>query len=580
MTPDRPTEKSNYSYKEMMDQLRRQKRSGGAPRRTVVESEPARPQAGVAGGSPTAAPRPQKGGRVETVRVEVVKNEDGTEQLAEVRRRRKRRTHQPKKVRERRLKVLKRALWFGVLPCLIGVVALYLLLTSRVGGEGFRESASGRLSELSGMNLEFGRFDLRGFLLGSRKVDAGSHPGTLFQGAEINAIKAELRPGTMLSDSWDMKTVQAADGKLRFGPAGRTASQAWGADARPAGGDLLRAGLGFGLSSDPSTVAFELLHIADADLFWDPVGASAESPFIEGCTLSADPPSGRAVPVTLGKGELKVPGWVPLSLINVSGAVEGSDFQIRRGVLRQLGGEQAGEMTASGSISLRGTGAYALDFDLARLDLFRLVHEAWTERIAGRISGEFHVGGELSQPGSMHASGAFVGEEVTLSNNDILRRLNSALMEARLNFIKFRELKGTLHRDSVGWVIDDIDGESLGLLRLRGRVVLRHDETIEGDLQVGIAIDILDNIEGGHPECFGPPDSGFCWAPMKITGLIEDPRDSLTSELEAIMTRRERIRNGLEVAPPTPSPQPSPAGAGAGAGASDPVFEELIRPRG
>jgi len=92
---ERQPAKSNYSHKEMLDKVR-----------AGEEESPGR----------------------QSVNVELIEDRDGQQIIKEVRKRRKRRTRQPKKIREARIKLLKRTAVIGSISLVLLLAGLYTLM--------------------------------------------------------------------------------------------------------------------------------------------------------------------------------------------------------------------------------------------------------------------------------------------------------------------------------------------------------------------------------------------------------------------------------------------------------------------
>ena len=569
MKPTQPSpEKPNYSYEEMMERLRLE-RSKGAPR--VQEEIPARTGGGEEGSS-TSQP----------VRIEVVEDDDGNRQVVEVRRRRKRRSHQPKKVKEERIKKIRKALVFGGIPLLLAVLAGIALMYKRVGGESFRVGASTRISELVGAEVEFGRFQLRGFDLSSRKAVVKGASGGLLREAEVVTLKSRIRFSSMLSSDWDLGVVQAADGQLRFGPAGSGQSDVGigglsMADETRGPAPLVRAGLG--LDKSPKIIDVHGTRIASTDLYWDGRLPSSD-PVISDTALSTGELAGPTTRLSLRGGKLAVPGWPEFGIESISGDIDGDgNYKIVRSILLHI---DDGRVSVTGDLSLRGAGDFRLLGDFSDVSLRELAHPHWADKLGGEIDGKIDISGSLARPGSMSAEGQFTSGDLVLSNNRMLKHLSIAMSESLLARVEFRTFSARFRRSADKLELFDIEGEHPSLLRLRGGCTMHADGQIEGVFQVGMPAPMVSKIDGGKPAFFGVPDDGYVWTTVKLGGLIDDPREDLSERLNDASGRFRRERDqihpgrGIQTLPSDGGRPPSaPPGAGAGL---EGTFNELIRP--
>ncbi len=539
-----PRDKASYSYKEMMDQLRQQQNGGG---RDGSSSQP--------------------------VRVEVIKGEDGSTQVAEVRRRRKRRSHQPKKIREQRIKMLRRLAVFGVVPLVLLLIGGYMLMLSRVRGEGFRNSASARISELVGADIEFGRFHLRGLNLGTRKAVLTGAPDGLLREGEISALRARLQPSTMLSSDWRLGFVQAVSGSFRFGRpapgAGREGIGGLSSADREIRRPFVAAGLG--LDSAPKHVDLSGIKVADCDLFWDGRMPATE-PFVAASNLSTGDFSSPAVGLSLRGGKLAIPTWPEFGIEAISGDVAGGVYNIRRSSLLHVGN---GAAALTGKVSARGDGAYQLAVEYSDIELREIIHPYWAkEQLSGRIDGDLQISGALAQAGSLKAEGGFSSRGLVFSGT-VLKRLSLGLGESQLARVQFRNFEGRYRRSAGKMELYDLRGEHPSLLQLRGNIVVHTDDgSLSGRLELGLPDADVSKIEGGKPAFFGPEKDGFSWVTVTLSGLIDEPREDLTPRLER--AREEFLRESGRALPGTRIPTLPTDGDGGGA--LEKTFDELIKP--
>ena len=560
-----PKDQPNYSYKEMMEQLRKQRKGEGMGE--------GRSRGDARSASEASGGESQRGSRSQSVRIEVVKAEDGTEHIAEVRRRRKRRSHQPKKVKEERVKMIRRVLVFGGIPLGILFVGGYMLMLSRVRGEGFRTGASERISEIIGAEIEFGRFKLSGLNLNSRKAVVVGSSGGLFRDAELVALRTRLNPVTMLSSDWNLGFVQASGGSLRFGSGGAGTREAeLGAGAALFGERLHLVAAGIGLDSDPQNIDISGIKIAGCDLFWDGV-VPAVNPFIAGSNASTGDLSEPVVGLSFRGGKLAVPGWPEFGIEAISGDMNKGVYQVRRASLLHI---EDGNLSLKGTVAATGDGEYRFAGEYSNIELREIVHEEWADKLGGEVDGTIEVKGALTRSGSMTAEGEFSVRNMVFSNNKILQRLSLTVGESLLARIQFRTFQGRYRRGADRVEFYELEGEHLSLLRLRGNISVFFDGRLEGSIELGLPEQILVKGEGGKPAMFGAELDGFCWTTVTLGGLIDDPQEDLTARLQAALQQFIKERDsklpgtGIQTLPNKTAP--------AGGKALEDTFERLLEP--
>jgi hypothetical protein len=71
-----------------------------------------------------------------------------------------------------------------------------------------------------------------------------------------------------------------------------------------------------------------------------------------------------------------------------------------------------------------------------------------------------------------------------------------------------------------------------GLVRLEGECTVR-GRILDGNFQLGIAPGTLSRIPGAENQIFQPGPHGLLWAPLKLTGTLDDPKEDLSERLVA-----------------------------------------------
>ena len=152
------------------------------------------------------------------VRFEEIEAEDGSKKMVEVRRRRRRRSKQPKKEKENRIKLARRFLIIGIVSLLIIIFSFYFFMITWIGGQGFRNNVSDKVSEIIDQDVSFGEFSLKGLNLRSKgfKIDSVPKDFLLLE-ANLELLQPRIHPRSFFSSDWSMGNVQSLKGELLFG---------------------------------------------------------------------------------------------------------------------------------------------------------------------------------------------------------------------------------------------------------------------------------------------------------------------------------------------------------------------------
>ena len=131
------------------------------------------------------------------VRFEEIEAEDGSKKMVEVRRRRRRRSKQPKKEKEKKTKLAKKFLIIGIISLLIIFFSFYFFMITWIGGQGFKNNVSDKVSEIIDQDVSFGEFSLKGLNLRSKGLKIDSVPKELLlMEARLELLQTRIHPSS------------------------------------------------------------------------------------------------------------------------------------------------------------------------------------------------------------------------------------------------------------------------------------------------------------------------------------------------------------------------------------------------
>ncbi len=457
-------------------------------------------------------------GSSQPVRFEYVVDEGGEEKMVEVRRRRRRRSHQPKKVKEKRKKLTRRILIFGSIPFILLLASLYFFMLTWISGQGFRKEVSANISEILETDVEFGAFNLDGLNLNARNLVLKSEMGdSLLKDFEIKLLKTRINPRSFISNNWYMGNIQAQSGEIFFG-SGR--NNAFNQDEiQKRNRTLVRAGLG--LQSDPGSFNFERLRISDSMLYWKNNDGQNVA-FIKNAKLAAEDFSNSSSLVSFREGKLALPGWPLLEIDAIAGEVRSGKYFIKGS---KFSHSIRGSVNLNGYVSIKGEGKYQISSDFSDIDVSKIVHSYWAERLTGQLTGGLDISGSLSIDQSMIAEGSFEGAGMGLSKEPILVSIAKELNEVSFRQLRFESLSASFRKSGKGFELFDIKGESLPLMRIKGGdIKVLADGQLKGLLKVGVADAIFKGAGVVKPSYFSNNEDNHFWADLIISGSIDSPR--------------------------------------------------------
>ena len=452
------------------------------------------------------------------VRFEYVVDEDGEEKMVEVRRRRRRRSHQPKKVKEKRQKLVRRILIFGSIPLILLLAGLYFFMLTWISGQGFRKGVSSKASEILGTDVEFGAFKLDGLNLNARNLVLKSElSDSLLRDFEIKLLKTRIDPRSFISNDWYMGSVQAQSGKLFFGATDNNSVN--NGPIQNKSSNLMRAG--FGLQSDPQSFNFEGLRISDSILHWKQSDGQNLA-FIKNSKLAAEDFSDSSCLISFREGELDLPDWPLLKIDAIAGEVRSGKYFIKGS---KFSHSIRGSVNLNGYVSIRGDGQYQISSDFNDINVSKIVHSYWADKLTGQITGGLDISGSLSIDQSMNAEGSFEGAGMELRQEPILVSIAKELNEVSFRQLRFESLKASFRKSAKGFEVFDIKGESLPLMRLNGgNIKVLANGKLEGLLKVGVSAATFKGVGTVKPPYFAKNEDDHFWADLIISGSIDRPR--------------------------------------------------------
>ncbi len=156
-----------------------------------------------------------------------------------------------------------------------------------------------------------------------------------------------------------------------------------------------------------------------------------------------------------------------------------------------------------------------------------LLGNDWAKRLTGGIRSDFTADnsrGEFSANGNL-----------TLTDGVITALPMLDALAAYADTRRFRVLTLSESRCHWSWKKDELGLSELvlaseGLVRLEGSLVIRGDQ-LDGVFRLGLAPGTLSSIPGAETDVFIRGERGLLWAPLRITGTLDDPKEDLTDRL-------------------------------------------------
>ena len=481
---------------------------------------------------------------------ELVTRSDGSQAIRV--RKRKRRSSQPhKEVRHR----TRRARIVQVSAALILLFIAALIIGGAIiyaNSSPFRQGLVRKIEQVSGATIELQQFRMNPKTANAGNLSLAWPAGNVLKSLSLRGPSAEISPASFLGKSMTGEEVLFGFGALAL--------------QVPSPGQALR---NFPAPTGESPIRFNRYRISRLDASLGNPAAPLIMLTQTEASLSPETVSGRPQ-LSLYQGALAIDGWPKLRLDRALIEFRGTEADI-------IGLRVLHETENRGALEFSGTVApYQPDQPstlAVKLDAFEL------SGIIGPALGRLFSGRIDSLPVADSNYLAFLPVEKTSPSLDVSFRVSPTSKIEVQGFPFLFGLSQTLGEDpwfvhpvfednAVGVIhrqggivtLRDLQMESKDRMALRGEISVAANQTVSGNLQVGLAEAMIAAAPTSRlNSMFGPPKEGFRWLTLKLSGPVADPLDNFKELFSA--------------APVTPRKAPA---ADDTEGSS---FEELTRPK-
>lgn len=151
----------------------------------------------------------------------------------------------------------------------------------------------------------------------------------------------------------------------------------------------------------------------------------------------------------------------------------------------------------------------------------------WAKRLTGDVVSDF----TLSNPsGSPQAHGTLTIDNAVVTALPLLDTLAAYADTRRFRVLTLQEARTDWRWKKGELSITKLVLSSEGLVRLEGSMTIRGRE-IDGLFRLGLAPGTLATIPGAETLVFIAGERGLLWAPLRITGTLDDPKEDLSDRL-------------------------------------------------
>ncbi|MCX6865983.1 MAG: hypothetical protein NTV46_07140 [Verrucomicrobia bacterium] len=418
--------------------------------------------------------------------------------------------------------------WLGkaalgmIVAGVLGAAILYTLVRGYLHSDSFRRFLSATVSEAAQVDGEFTPFRWDGLAVDTSTFEANGNG--IVTGLRVDGLHTEVGVTGVRRGVWEIRgsRVQRMDISLDARDRGTTATLPPTKKIPPpqanAPGWL------------PRKVELQGLDVRELV-----VKAMLDSgpARVSGMRLRMDPDGMKPVyRVEVADGTIQLPfGLVP-------------ELRMNRARLRYQNGEvflnnataaawKDGHVEASGEWDT-AAGRYALRGDISGVKCNDLFNEDWSKRFIGDISSNFTLN---NLAGSPVTSGRLTVLNGTLTALPVLDALAAYADTRRFRVLSLSEAHTDWKWQTGEVLLTNLVLASEGFVRLEGSISIRGRE-LDGTFRLGLAPGTLASIPGAETNVFAAGERGLLWAPLRITGTLDNPKEDLTDRLVAAAGQR------------------------------------------
>jgi hypothetical protein len=232
-------------------------------------------------------------------------------------------------------------------------------------------------------------------------------------------------------------------------------------------------------------------------------------------------------------GKITLPmAWAPeLAVEKMKLSYQKDDIYLTQASFRAY---QNGKLEMMGEYQLP-TQQYALEGEWRDVQCAEVLPPDWKQRLSGKTQSSFVLRSSNTGP---FLKGHLVIEQGVLTALPVLDKLAAYSQSLRFRTLALHAAECDYEWSSDRIVLTNIQLGSEGLARLEGKLVLTRRSASEpyqllGDMRLGLAPGTLSQIPGAEEDVFVPGEKGLLWAPLQITGTLDEPQEDLSQRLMA-----------------------------------------------
>jgi hypothetical protein len=347
----------------------------------------------------------------------------------------------------------------------------------------------------------------------------------LFSTLRADQLRADFNPRGLFDGVWQIDDITAQRLEVELdGPRIRLPEPTPAETSRPKEAKTPRRGW------IPRRIDIRAANIRELVLRWGADG-TRPSGALDGTAVTIVPtnPGGAsedsAWEISGNGGVLAQQGFSPLTVDSVRMRYRGDALYVTEATFAHDGG---GTVSVNGEVRF-GDGL-AFEVELSNVPVTPYIPEDWRAKFTGQLQGRVRIASPMPLTGKPDIEGSVRVTEGQLQALPLLDRIALFTRTQQFRRLDIRNTSGDFRRTGDRLEVTNFVAESPGLIRIQGAFAVENDE-IEGAFEVGITPGSLRWLPGSQERVFTTARDGYLWAPMRLTGPLDSPREDLTARL-------------------------------------------------
>jgi hypothetical protein len=412
----------------------------------------------------------------------------------------------------------------GLVFLVVAFIGLQLWFDAYLCSPEFRR----RLGDLTARHLhsrgEYLPIRLAGTTVFSEGFSARGDRSALFSTLQADRLRADFNPRGLLEGVWRIDAITAQRLEIDLdGPRIQLPERPFDSTGATPPRLPVKGWL-------PNRIDVRAANIRELDLHWGADG-SRSAGALDGMAVVIAPSSPEAAPensswdISGNGGVLLQEGFPPLTVDSVRMRSRNNALYVTDATLTQAEG---GTLSVNGEVQFNDR--LAFEVKMKNVSVSPFITKDWRAKFTGQFEGNVRLAASMPLTGKPEIEGSMRITRGQLEALPLLDRIALFTRTAQFRRLNIENASGDFRQNGERLEVRNFVAESPGLIRIVGTFSVEN-EAIDGTFEVGITPGTLRWLPGSKERVFTVERDGYLWAPMRLTGPLDSPREDLTARL-------------------------------------------------